>query len=70
MHESDTYVDQNSELVESNYVDDKSMILMGILNTVATLILNLEKAPEVLFHIINIISPVIVIILETASVGK
>ncbi|KTW31201.1 uncharacterized protein T551_01274 [Pneumocystis jirovecii RU7] len=68
MHESDTYVDQNSELVESNYVDDKSMILMGILNTVATLILNLEKAPEVLFHIINIISPVIVIILETASV--
>ncbi|KAG5518299.1 hypothetical protein PMAC_003095 [Pneumocystis sp. 'macacae'] len=65
MHESDTYIEQNSELAESSYIGDKSMILMGILNTVATLILNLEKAPEVLLYITNIISPAIIIVLET-----
>ncbi|EMR09592.1 hypothetical protein PNEG_02176 [Pneumocystis murina B123] len=65
VHESENYfADKGCELIEFNYIDDKTTTLMGILNTLATLIWNLEKAPEILSHIINIILPVITITLE------
>ncbi|KTW27052.1 hypothetical protein T552_02544 [Pneumocystis carinii B80] len=65
VHESENYfADKDSELIEYNYIDDKTTTLMGILNTLATLVWNLEKAPEILSHIINIILPVITITLE------
>ncbi|KAH8816762.1 nonsense-mediated mRNA decay protein-like protein [Xylogone sp. PMI_703] len=47
-----------------DYLDDKSITALGVLQTIGTLILTLESTPDVLLHIESILMPVIQITLE------
>jgi hypothetical protein len=47
-----------------NYLDDKSITALGVLQTIGTLILTLESTPNVLLHLEQILVPVITITLE------
>lgn len=47
-----------------DYLDDKSITALGVLQTIGTLILTLESTPEVLLHMESILMPVISITLE------
>ncbi|KAJ4394935.1 Nonsense-mediated mRNA decay protein 5 [Neurospora sp. IMI 360204] len=72
----DTYLRIVRELLENNerrdgaedefgdYLDDKSITALGVLQTIGTLILTLESTPEVLLHIESVLMPVIQITLE------
>lgn len=71
----DTYVRIVRELIERNttkegddnygdFLDDKSITALGVLQTIGTLILTLESTPEVLVHLEIILMPVITITLE------
>ncbi|KAF1813071.1 ARM repeat-containing protein [Eremomyces bilateralis CBS 781.70] len=70
----DTYLRIVRELVERNqsrdpedygeFLDDKSITALGVLQTIGTLILTLESTPEVLLHLETILMPVIEITLE------
>ena len=71
----DTYVRIVRELIERNsskateegygdYLDDKSITALGVLQTIGTLILTLESTPDVLAHIETILIHVITITLE------
>ena len=75
----DTYLRIIRELLERNeskstakgdepeygeYLDDKSIAALGVLQTVGTLILTLEASPDVLLHLETILMPVITITLE------
>ncbi|KAK3337479.1 armadillo-type protein [Cercophora scortea] len=72
----DTYLRIIRELVENNdrredadnefgdFLDDKSITALGVLQTIGTLILTLESTPEVLLHIEGVLMPVIRITLE------
>ena len=71
----DTYMRIVSELLERNaakddddtfgdYLDDKSITALGVLQTIGTLILTLESTPDVLMHLENVLMPVISVTLE------
>jgi len=72
----DTYLRIVRELVEKNdaragddgdygdYLDDKSITALGVLQTIGTLILTLESTPDVLLHIESVLMPVIQITLQ------
>lgn len=73
----DTYVRIVRELIERNqskegggdegygdFLDDKSITALGVLQTIGTLILTLESTPDVLAHLETILMPVIMITLE------
>ncbi|ORY60630.1 importin-beta domain-containing protein [Pseudomassariella vexata] len=47
-----------------DYLDDKSITALGVLQTIGTLILTLESTPDVLLHIEAVLMPVIQITLE------
>lgn len=58
---------QNSKDGEADYgdfLDDKSITALGVLQTIGTLILTLESTPDVLAHLETILMPVITITLE------
>jgi importin-7 len=70
----DTYLRLVREVVEKeqsraedeygDFLDDKSITALGVLQTIGTLILTLESTPDVLLHIETILMPVIQITLE------
>ena len=71
----DTYLRIVRELVErqnikdedetyGDFLDDKSITALGVLQTIGTLILTLEATPDVLSHLETILMPVIQITLE------
>ena len=47
-----------------DYLDDKSIAALGVLQTIGTLILTLESTPDVLLHLETILMPIITITLE------
>lgn len=75
----DTYMRIVSELLERNaakgedeygdFLDDKSITALGVLQTIGTLILTLESTPDVLLHLETILMPVITITLENKLYG-
>ena len=52
------------------YLDDKSITALGVLQTIGTLILTLESTPDVLMHLETILMPVITITLENKLYGN
>ncbi|KAI9861983.1 MAG: hypothetical protein M1813_005054 [Trichoglossum hirsutum] len=71
----DTYLRIVRELMERSgqndddeafgeFLDDKSITALGVLQTIGTLILTLESTPDVLLHLETILMPVITITLE------
>lgn len=71
----DTYMRIVHELLERNaakgdeetygdFLDDKSITALGVLQTIGTLILTLESTPDVLLHLETILMPVITVTLE------
>jgi importin-7 len=71
----DTYLRIIRELLEragakeeedgyGDFMDDKSITALGVLQTIGTLILTLESTPDVLLHLETILMPVISITLE------
>lgn len=72
----DTYMRIVGELLEKNsnkngeedtygdFLDDKSITALGVLQTIGTLILTLESTPDVLLHLETVLMPVISITLE------
>ncbi|KAI9769954.1 MAG: hypothetical protein M1840_003664 [Geoglossum simile] len=71
----DTYMRIVRELMERSgqneddeafgeFLDDKSITALGVLQTIGTLILTLESTPDVLLHLETILMPVITITLE------
>lgn len=48
-----------------DYLDDKSIAALGVLQTIGTLILTLEASPDVLAHLETILMPVITVTLES-----
>ncbi|KAJ4305044.1 Nonsense-mediated mRNA decay protein 5 [Kalmusia sp. IMI 367209] len=59
---------RNQEKVDDNefgdFLDEKSITALGVLQTIGTLILTLESTPDVLLHLETILMPVITITLE------
>ena len=47
-----------------DFLDDKSITALGVLQTIGTLILTLESTPDVLLHLETILMPVVTITLE------
>jgi hypothetical protein len=77
----DTYMRIVRELIERNsqkaydeaygeYLDDKCITALGVLQTIGTLILTLESTPDVLARLEAILIPVITITLENKLYGK
>jgi hypothetical protein len=76
----DTYLRIVRELLEKSdkreddeygeYLDDKSITALGVLQTIGTLILTLESTPDVLLHMETILMPVIKVTLENKLYGK
>jgi len=78
----DTYLRIVRELLDKNesrnddgeeygdYLDDKSITALGVLQTIGTLILTLESTPDVLLHIEAVLMPVIQITLQNKLYGK
>lgn len=71
----DTYIRIVKELIERNsskegdadygdFLDDKSITALGVLQTIGTLILTLESTPDVLAHLEQILMPVIELTLK------
>ncbi|KAK2759341.1 hypothetical protein FQN54_002819 [Arachnomyces sp. PD_36] len=71
----DTYMRIIRDILERNntkgddeaygdFLDDKSITALGVLQTIGTLILTLESTPDVLLHLETILMPVITITLE------
>lgn len=76
----DTYLRIVNELLERNntrgddddygdFLDDKSITALGVLQTIGTLILTLESTPDVLLHIEAVLMPVIQITLDNKLYG-
>ena len=55
---------QNGDAEYGEYLDDKSIAALGVLQTIGTLILTLEASPDVLLHLETILMPVITVTLE------
>ena len=77
----DTYLRILRELLDKNdkrdddgeygdFLDDKSITALGVLQTIGTLILTLESTPDVLLHIEAVLMPVIQMTLENKLYGK
>jgi ethanolamine utilization cobalamin adenosyltransferase len=77
----DTYLRIVRELLEKNdkrdgdddfgdYLDDKSITALGVLQTIGTLILTLESTPDVLFAMESILMPVIEVTLKNKLYGR
>ncbi len=78
----DTYLRIVRELLENNekrddidneygdFLDDKSITALGVLQTIGTLILTLESTPDVLAHIETVLMPVIKVTLENKLYGR
>ena len=77
----DTYMRLVRELIERNsqktyddtygdFLDDKAITALGVLQTIGTLILTLESTPEVLAQLETILIPVITITLENKLYGE
>ncbi|KAI9757302.1 MAG: hypothetical protein M4579_003513 [Chaenotheca gracillima] len=71
----DTYLRIIRELLERNgqkegdesygdFLDDKSITALGVLQTIGTLILTLESTPDVLTHLETILMPIMTVTLE------
>lgn len=52
------------------FLDDKSITALGVLQTIGTLILTLEATPDVLMHLETILMPVVTITLENRLFGN
>lgn len=75
----DTYLRIVTELLERNnsrddddyndFLDDKSITALGVLQTIGTLILTLESTPDVLLHIEAVLMPIIQITLDNKLYG-
>jgi len=76
----DTYLRIVRELLDRNtqkegdesygeFLDDKSITALGVLQTIGTLILTLESTPDVLLHLETILMPVIKVTLENKLYG-
>ncbi|KAI2086558.1 Nonsense-mediated mRNA decay protein 5 [Ophidiomyces ophidiicola] len=50
--------------IYGDFLDDKSITALGVLQTIGTLILTLESTPDVLLHLETILMPIISITLE------
>lgn len=77
----DTYMRIVRDLLEKNekrddgeeygdFLDDKSITALGVLQTIGTLILTLESTPDVLLHIEAVLMPVVQITLENKLFGQ
>lgn len=77
----DTYIRIVRELIERNstkegepeygdFLDDKSITALGVLQTIGTLILTLESTPDVLAHLEQILMPVIELTLQNKLYGE
>lgn len=77
----DTYLRIVRELLErqstkddddgyGDFLDDKSITALGVLQTIGTLILTLESTPDVLQHLETILMPVVRITLENKLFGE
>ena len=55
---------KDDEETYGDFLDDKSITALGVLQTIGTLILTLEATPDVLMHLETILMPVIQITLE------
>ncbi|MCJ1346516.1 hypothetical protein MMC31_004733 [Peltigera leucophlebia] len=55
---------KDEEETYGDFLDDKSITALGVLQTIGTLILTLEATPEVLMHLETILMPVVCITLE------
>lgn len=77
----DTYMRIIGELLErqsskadddiyGDFLDDKTITALGVLQTIGTLILTLESTPDVLLHLETILLPVITITLENKLYGE
>lgn len=66
-------VSRNQDKSEDNeygdFLDEKSITALGVLQTIGTLILTLESTPDVLLHLETILMPVITITLENKLYG-
>ena len=56
--------------IYGDFLDDKSITALGVLQTIGTLILTLESTPDVLLHLETILMPVITVTLENKLFGK
>ena len=65
LERNEAKANQNGDSAEiGEYLDDKSIAALGVLQTIGTLILTLEASPDVLLHLETILMPVITITLE------
>lgn len=65
LERNDTKAMANGDVPEyGEYLDDKSIAALGVLQTIGTLILTLEASPDVLLHLETILMPVIQTTLE------
>ena len=53
-----------------DFLDDKSITALGVLQTIGTLILTLESTPDVLLHLETILMPVVTITLQNKLYGE
>jgi len=60
---------ENEDDEVGEFLDDKSITALGVLQTIGTLILTLESTPDVLLHLETILMPVIQITLENTLYG-
>ena len=60
---------KGDEEIYGDFLDDKSITALGVLQTIGTLILTLESTPDVLLHLETILMPVITITLENKLYG-
>lgn len=60
---------KNDDDSYGDYLDDKSITALGVLQTIGTLILTLESTPDVLLHMEAILMPVIKLTLENKLYG-
>lgn len=55
---------ENDDSEYGDFLDEKSITALGVLQTIGTLILTLESTPDVLHHLETILMPVITVTLE------
>ncbi len=61
---------KDEEEAYGDFLDDKSITALGVLQTIGTLILTLEATPDVLMHLETILMPVVSITLENKLYGN